>query len=179
MPNSPMPDDSDPQVAADSDMRRFRERVAATIAIVVVLASLAMVGMAFSQVDNKDKFDHAKDLLLIMNPILGVVIGYYFNKVSMEGRAESAESTAKTATVSARQAQEARDKAEDVADSAKTEAEETRSHLENLSRAAEKMLAQASDAGPGVLGTGDRANLWQDARSQLEAALARAKRTAG
>lgn len=62
--------------------------------------------------------------LLIVNPLLGVVIGYYFNKVSTEARAESTESTAQSATMSAQQATEARNAAEAEAQAARSEAEE-------------------------------------------------------
>jgi hypothetical protein len=49
-------------------------------------------------------FARAKDLLLFINPILGVVIGYYFNKASTEGRAEQAEENTRAAQAQMRRA---------------------------------------------------------------------------
>jgi len=149
-------------------MPRFRERVAAAIALLVVAAGISMMFLAFRYIDEKEKFDRAKDLLLIVNSVLGVVIGYYFNKVSTEARAENAESTARTATASAREAADARN-------AAQADAQETRTHLDDVSRAAEKVLA-AAPASPRTLGMRDAADPGDAARAELEAALARARR---
>lgn len=162
---------------SDMALSRFRERVAAFIALLVIVSALAMIGFAFHYIDDNDKFARAKDLLLIINPVLGVVIGYYFNKVSTEARAENAENTARTATADARQAAESRNQAEGVADAAKADAEETRQHLNDVSQAAEKMLAQAPSRGPATLGVSEAGKPAEDPRWDLEAALSRAKRS--
>lgn len=162
---------------SDATMPRFRERVAAGIALLVVVAGLAMMFLAFRFIGEKEKFDRAKDLLLIVNPVLGVVIGYYFNKVSTEARAESAEKTARTATADAREAAASRETAQGLAVAAKADAEETRRHLDDVSQAAEKMLARAPARPPGTLGVSDAARPAEDARWELEAALGRAKRS--
>jgi len=81
MPIDPMPE-RDVPASADPAMGRFRERVAALIAVVIILASLVILVLAFHSIDDKERFARAKDLLLIINPVLGVVIGYYFNRVS-------------------------------------------------------------------------------------------------
>jgi len=54
-----------------------------------------MIAAAFYQ------YARVKDLLLFINPLLGVIIGYYFNKVSSDLRAETAEMAARTASVTA------------------------------------------------------------------------------
>ena len=83
-------------------------------------------------------------------PLLGVVIGYYFNKASSEPRAETAEAAAKTAVASAQQATEARDQAEAEAEVATAEAEEAmgkaevvKMALKEVGEAAERMVAAA------------------------------------
>ena len=179
MRNDPMPEERDAEAPGDPAMGRFRERVAALIAVVIIIASLVMLALAFRSLDDKEKFARAKDLLLIINPVLGVVIGYYFNRVSTEGRAESAESVARTTAADARRAMESRDKAERVANVARADAQETRTHLEDVSQAAEKMLAQTPGRTPGTLGVSETAKPADDARSELEAALARARRIRG
>ncbi|MCA1579899.1 MAG: hypothetical protein LC796_00625 [Acidobacteria bacterium] len=161
---------------SEPTMGRFRERVAAGIALLVIVAALGMIVWSFRYLDDKEKFGRAKDLLLIINPVLGLVIGYYFNKVSTEARAENAEKTARTATADARQATESRDKAQDLADAARTGAQEMGTHLEEVSAAAEKVLAQTPDRPAGVLAAGDTAKGGADARRELENALARARR---
>jgi len=69
------------EVAADSGLRRFREYVAAMIAVIVMLGTIVMMIIALRYVNSSDQFSRAKDMLLLINPLLGVVIGYYFNKV--------------------------------------------------------------------------------------------------
>jgi len=112
------------EVTTDPGLRRFREYVAAAIAVLVILGTIVMMIVALRYVGSSDQFARVKDLLLIVNPLLGVVIGYYFNKVSTEARAESTESTAQSATMSAQQATEARNAAEAEAQAARSEAEE-------------------------------------------------------
>jgi hypothetical protein len=163
----------------DPAMSRFRERVAALIAVLVIFAAIAMLVIAFLYIGDSEKFARAKDLLLIINPVLGVVIGYYFNKVSTEARAESAESTARSATVDARRAAESRDEAEELARAARAEAQESRSRLDDLSRAAEKVLAQPPARGAASLAPSGTGKPIEDAWRELEAALARAKQSRG
>ena len=175
MANDRERDDSDLRETADLGMKRFRERVAALIALLIILSSISMVALAFRSIGDKERFDRSKDLLLLINPILGVVIGYYFNKVSMEARAESAENTARTASETARVASESQEKAEKLADAARGDAEQAQAHLQDLSVAAEKMLAQAPARAAATLSAEGNPEV-ADARAQLEAAVTRAKR---
>lgn len=160
----------------DSAMGPFRERVAALIAILVIVVALAMTAFTFHYIGDSERFGQAKDLLLIINPVLGVVVGYYFNKVSTEARAETAERTARSASTDARRAAELRENAETVANAAKTDTEEMRQHLEEVSQAAEMFLAQTPARGPVTLGTSDVEKPVDTSRRALEAALVRAKR---
>ncbi len=175
MPTRPDSADSPPPAAPDVPLSRFREGVAALIAVVVVVASLTLLFLGFRHIGEKEQFDRAKDLLLIINPVLGVVIGYYFNKVSTEARAENAESTARHATADLRKATDERQQVQQLAFAAKADAEETRGALEDVSRAAERVLAEQPASTAGTLSAPERGAAADDVRMELEEALARAK----
>jgi hypothetical protein len=176
MTREPMQEEGSGGSPPDATMSRFRERVAALIALLVILAALAMMGFAFRYIGDDDRFARAKDLLLIINPVLGVVIGYYFNKVSTEARAEGAESAARGALADARRAADSRDRAEDLARGARAEAEETGRRLDDLSRAAEGVVAQSHTPRSAALAAGEKGQALENALRELEAALARTRR---
>jgi hypothetical protein len=154
-------------------LQRGRELIAALLALIVVVGTALLIGNAFKFVsvdDTKDQsFQHAKDLLNIVLPLLGVVLGYYFNKVSTEKRAETAERSAQTATTSAQQANEARHQVE-------TENRETKDTLKEVSNAAEKLLGPQESTLDVLSGTTSANSSPQLARAELRAALDRAKR---
>lgn len=159
--------------ADDPWLRRGRELVAALLALIIVIGAAILIANAFKFVgvdDTKDhSFQHAKDLLNIILPLLGVVLGYYFTKVSTESRAESAEKTAQTATTTAQQATEARQLVE-------SENREVKGSLKEISDAAERLLG-AESATLDVLGASATDNSsYVQPRSELRAALDRAKR---
>jgi hypothetical protein len=157
-------------------MRRLREFVSAGIAILIILGTLIMMIQAFNHLSIPEEFARVKDLLLFINPLLGVVIGYYFNKVTSEARAETAETTAKTAMATAQQAGEARNQAEAEAKEAKQKAEETKEVLRDMGQAAEKLMAQSAPA-VGVLGLEDETTgPVEDPRLELKLAWGRAQR---
>jgi len=165
-----LPSDS----AADPNMRRFREYVGAAIALMVVVGMVALVVAAFSNLGSSDQaWERIKELLLLVNPLVGVVIGYYFNKVSTEARAESAEATAKSASAAAQQAEIAREGAQAEAIRAQSEAHEARDSLSELAQTADRHLRSGADDA-GVLGGDPEAR--NTSREDLLAALARARR---
>jgi hypothetical protein len=164
-------------VETDKLVSRLREFVSAGIAIVVILGTIIMLIQAFNFLASPDEFQRVKDLLLFINPLLGVVIGYYFNKATSEARAESAETTAKSAMVTAQEAAEARNKAEVEADAAKGEAEEVKEALIEVDEAAEKMMTQMPPPAVGVLSVDDETGEpVADARLELQMALKHARR---
>lgn len=160
-----------PEVVTDPAIRRLREIVTATIALVVILGSVVMVIQAFNHLGTPEEFARVKDLLLFINPLLGVVIGYYFNRVTSEARAETAETTAKSAMVNAQQAAEARDQAETEAKEANGKAKDLTLALKEVGQAAEKMLAQA----PGTLSLDEGGEPGESPRLELHMAWNRAK----
>ena len=165
-------------VEPDPVVRRLREFVSAGIALAVILGSVVMLIQAFNYLSSPEEFDRVKDLLLFINPLLGVVVGYYFNRAISEPRAEKAETAATAAMATAQQASEARNQAEAEAEAAKGEAEEVKETLKEVDEAAEKMLAQMPAPAVGVLSVdgepGEPAAA--EARLELQMALRHAKR---
>jgi hypothetical protein len=163
-------------IESDPALRRLREGVAATIALVVIVGTLLMMVQAFNYLSTPEQFGRVKDLLLFVNPLVGVVIGYYFNKVTSEARAEMAETTAKAATASAQQAVEERSQAQVQAVQATNETRSVKSALWEMGQAAEKLMG-ASPPRVGVLRADEESGeVVEDPRLQLQLAWQRAKR---
>jgi hypothetical protein len=80
-----------------SSSGEFKERVTATIGVMILIMFGAVaVAAAFAAMSNDalgDNFNHLKDLLTLLSGFVGTVIGYYFGRVGVEKRAETAEST--------------------------------------------------------------------------------------
>jgi uncharacterized membrane protein len=166
-----------PRPEADTLVRRLREFVSAGIAIAVIIGSVVMMIQAFNFLTSPEEFGRVKDLLLFINPLLGVVIGYYFNKATSEARAETAETTAKSAMANAQGAAEARNKAEAEADAAKGETQEVKSALKEVAEAADKMMAQVPATSMGVLSVDEETGQpVADSRIELQMALRHARR---
>lgn len=159
----------------DRQLQRFRERVAAAIALLVIAGVVALMIVAVIQVESA-QFERIKDLLLFVNPLLGVVIGYYFNKVSTEARAETAETAASTAMAAAQREAVARQAAAAEAEESWQRMQEARATLAEVADAAEEMLAQPGPALPGTLGVEEPRQAGIETRLALEAALRRARR---
>jgi uncharacterized protein (UPF0261 family) len=158
----------------DDRLRLIRETVAAMLAGIVVLGTLVVFIVAFQYVDsqNQQSFERVKDLLLMINPIVGVVIGYYFSKVTTEARAESAEATAKAATQVAHQA-------ESEARASRQEADQAKTKLGTLSQAAQRFVSASQGvAAPGVLGGNGDTPAMAEARMALRMAIEDAQRIA-
>jgi hypothetical protein len=163
------------QWSLDFKLRVLREAVAATIALLIVVATSIMLYIVFTRyVSSGDaaadkQFERAKDLLLFVNPLLGVVIGYYFNKVSTEARAEKAEEGVAVAHQNVQQALEDRNEA-------KAEAKEAKSVLNEVIPAAQEVLREGNNRQPGTLSMGEGTSGDTHARRALQAALDRAQR---
>lgn len=192
-----MPDEQQTRLTQDSSMRRFREYVAAGIAIVIVLGTVIMMIIALQVTANSEspeQFAQVKDLLLIINPLLGVVLGYYFNKVSTEARAENAEATAHNAVITAQEAAKTRDEALGEAQQAKVKTEKAEADLEttqqkaaemkgaltDMTQAAEKLMGQSSALEMTAFGPrGLESEPSDDVYRELRAALQHAHRVIG
>lgn len=124
-------------------LRYLREMSALLIACVILIGFIIMMRETYSHVEDIDKFNRTKDLLIIFNGLLGIVIGYYFNRVSTEVRAEKAESAAKTANETAQGAVEAHKTAVHETNAAKETTSIFKNELRNLSNVAKAVLANS------------------------------------
>ena len=168
---------SSPLTDPEFILRRFKEYVTAAIAGLVLLGMVVVLIIAIRVTES---FDQLKDILLILNPLVGVVLGYYFTKVSTEARAENAEATAKTAVANAEQATKARDEVQTELSVTTHQVQETRAALKDLAQASEKFLAPPALEKGGILGDDNAGDVSfstgpSEARHELEAALQRAR----
>jgi len=162
-------------------LRLFRERVAAIIALAIVVGSFVMIGLALSFVSDAEQFSRAKDLLLFVNPILGVALGYFFNKFTSDARAETAELAAQSASASADQAFQSRDQALGEKETVRVENAEMKSAMQDLAGCVHEMMAHSAPAPAlGTLGAesstaaAQAEEAWK-ARLALELSLERAE----
>ena len=127
-----------------SNVNVFREYFSSLLAFVIVGAFLIMVGVtlpiAFNGSD--EALTRAKDLLTLVSPFAGMVIGYYFNKATSDARAESAEQNAKEATQSAQKAVVEREKAVEIAQISAAQKEAIRTDLLEMWTAANDMVQE-------------------------------------
>ena len=155
-------------------LRRFKERIAAAIALIVVLGMIMLLIVAARAARD---FDQIKDILLVVNPLVGVVLGYYFNKVSTEARAENAETMAQEATKARDDAQMETREAKAETESSRQQATEMRVVLTDVSGAAERMMAHVSGSEMTAFSaSGGSAEPGDQIRQDLLMAVERAKR---
>lgn len=188
-----MSDKPAPETNPEFEMQRFRERVTAILAILLVGGFLATGIFSIQFITSQgNEFDRVKDLMALFGPFVGVAIGYYFNNVSTSGRAEAAERTAKAASVTAQEMTGLREDAVRQAEAAQAEVTaantwkaEVQETLQEVELQANEMAAQVESAtapgGPGTLsgegmGGGPAPEAWLKARIGLQGALSRAKR---
>lgn len=157
-------------------LRIIREFAAIFIAIFVIVGFIVMMYLTYVQVENLDKYNRTKDLLMIINGFVGIVIGYYFNRVSTEVRAEKAESAARTANETAQGAIAGQKNAVEEKKVASEAASSTKSELRNLASAAQALLANSGDqqtrgASVTTRGDEDHINALRDAVESAERIL--------
>jgi hypothetical protein len=75
----------------------FKEGVTAVIAFAIIGATLLFFGIVAGYVGDPLKITDAKDLLVILTGLAGVVLGYYFGRVPADARAIRAITEANTA----------------------------------------------------------------------------------
>jgi hypothetical protein len=96
----------------------FKEVVTALLGLLLVGYTLILANNTYAFVGDNQKMSDAKDVLLIMQGLAGVVIGYYFGRVPADARATQAQQQAYTATAQAEQvsaqAQQAADTVERI-----------------------------------------------------------------
>jgi len=118
---------------ADKELQRYREQVTARLAGSIVGLFAVSVVAAFIFV-REPAFAQVKEIVSVLTPIVGVVLGFYFNKASTEKRAENAEQTAEAASKVAQQAVAERHEAQ-------TEASVATESLDEVTTAAQELIA--------------------------------------
>ena len=78
-------------------MQFFKEVVTSILAILVVGYTVYLAGIASSFVGDPQKVSDAKDILLFMMGITGVVLGYYFGRIPADARAAQSQQEARQA----------------------------------------------------------------------------------
>jgi hypothetical protein len=81
----------------------FKELVTAVLGIFVVLYTLSLAWNTFEFAGQTDKMTDAKDVLLLMLGLAGVVVGYYFGRVPADASAAKAQDQANAATAQTEQ----------------------------------------------------------------------------
>jgi hypothetical protein len=81
----------------------FKEVVTALLGLMLVGYTLILANNTYAFVGDNQRMSDAKDVLLIMQGLAGVVIGYYFGRVPADARATQAQQQADTATAQAEQ----------------------------------------------------------------------------
>lgn len=116
----------------------IREIYAGLIAVLVLGLFLAMIVRALGNVTDAATFGQVKDLLAIVNPIVGLIIGYYFSRVTSEARAEKAETAAAVSAKTATAAMEGKSQADREVAAARDAVAKSAKALESLVCAVDK-----------------------------------------
>ncbi len=80
----------------DKQLATGKEIVTGCLGVMIVLVTLLVALIAILFAGNANTQSAAKDVLLVLTGLVGVVLGYYFGRVPGEVRADKAESEAKT-----------------------------------------------------------------------------------
>ena len=72
-------------MTVEQGIQLMKEVVTALLGVIIVGFTLVMGWKAFSYVGEQQKMSDAKDVLLLMLGLAGVVIGYYFGRVPADG----------------------------------------------------------------------------------------------
>lgn len=118
----------------------IRETFAGIIAIVFATTFLILVFTAYQHYADDKAFSAIKELITIVNGIVGIIVGYYVSRMTTEARAEKAEATALQSADTAGKAAEAAGKATEAAASATQKEREATGQLTMLTAAAREVL---------------------------------------
>jgi hypothetical protein len=82
-------------------LQALKEVVTAALGLVIVVFTLVMAYQVFTYVGDEQRISDAKDVLLLVMGLAGVVIGYYFGRVPADARAAQAQGQAEVASAHA------------------------------------------------------------------------------
>lgn len=92
-------------------IQAFKEIVTAIFGVMILVFTLVLASKTFGFVSNPEQIARAKDILLLMIGLAGVVVGYYFGRVPADARASQAQEKADAAGAHAGQVNAAADEA--------------------------------------------------------------------
>lgn len=75
-------------------MQLLKEIITAALAFLIIIFTLIIVWRSFPLIGNSTKVAEARDLLTIMLGLAGVVVGYYFGRVSADAHTSQANARA-------------------------------------------------------------------------------------
>jgi F0F1-type ATP synthase membrane subunit c/vacuolar-type H+-ATPase subunit K len=84
-------------------IQAFKEVVTALLGLAVVIYTLILARNTLALVGQPEKLADAKDVLLLILGLAGVVVGYYFGRVPADARASQAQQQTNEATARAEQ----------------------------------------------------------------------------
>ena len=125
----------------------IREVVAGVLSLIVISAFVVLLTRALERTAKPEEFGPVKDLLGMITPIAGLVIGYYFSRVTSEARAERAEAAVVVHSRSASDAIAAQHEAEAHARTASGALAELSSAAEAIKPAPALESVQAGETG--------------------------------
>jgi hypothetical protein len=155
-----------------------REFMAGMLGLTVMIAFFVLLTRALGSLPSgaqASDFVPIKELLAIVNPVVGLIIGYYFSRATSEARAEKAEAAATTANDSARTAQQTAANAQQAKTQSEEEAKKAKNALQSLVGAVEGSRIQSDGEHASTLAPAAA----READVQLRVAMARAKEVLG
>ena len=156
-----------------------REVIAGLLGLTVMAMFFFLLAQALQSVPSSGAqaadFAPVKELLGVVNPIVGLIIGYYFSRATGEARAEKAEAAAATANDTANKAQQTATAAEQEKTRTQAEAEQSKGALQSLVKAVEGSRIQSD----GEHASTEAARAARDAETRLGVAVERAKEVLG
>ena len=85
----------------DVIIQAFKEAITGLLGLAVVIYTLILAGQTIALVGDPQKMAEAKDVLLLILGLAGVVVGYYFGRVPADARASQAQEQADQAAAEA------------------------------------------------------------------------------
>lgn len=75
-------------------IQAFKELITAIFGVLILVFTLVLAKKTFGFVNNSEQVAQAKDILLLLLGLAGVVVGYYFGRVPADARANQAQEKA-------------------------------------------------------------------------------------
>lgn len=109
-------DVNDSRWSSEQWFQLVKEVVTAVLGLAVVLYTLYIAGETFAFAGDEKKIADAKDVLMLLLGLAGVVVGYYFGRVPADARTAQAQQNADAASARAEQVSSQAEAAADQVD---------------------------------------------------------------